>query len=434
MARFQLPFTAGVIATSAMALILGGACTSLKKTSADEPKAEARASATTAPDTTAPPSSSAPENAAWSVKMQSLSGTLSDLLPLVASKKQFNDPANLKKIETSTRNLGSLAHSLKSGDKPNNDPAMKVMSGLFAEDIERALDSLKSGNRDYARQILKDTTSYCIQCHTQTANGPSFPRLNLAINTSQMNKIEQGEFFTATRQFDRALAAYLDALTDEKLIKADPFQWEQVARSALAIVVRVKNDPAEAAKILNKIESQNQLPSSTKNSLTAWKKSLAEWKAEEKAHKNDSSQMDRLKYAERLIDLAKKQQEFPLDHSQDILYFRASSLAHSFMQDMPRGPRAEPTAMARALYLAGVSAEATRDMNFWTLHETYYEQCIRALPHSGQAMSCLENLKDSITLGYSGSAGTRIPPEINQRLQAFETLATPEGKKETQQQ
>lgn len=358
-----------------------------------------------------------PVPATWHEKMQALSQALSRLLPVVSSRAKFNDPKNQATIDEDTRQLRSLAHSLKSGNVPNADPTMKMMSHLFGEDLDRALEGLRGGNRDYARQILKDTTSYCIQCHTQTNNGPDFPHLNLNIDTNQLTSLEQAEFYAATRQFSPALEAYERVLADKSLAKTDPFAWEQAARSALAIVVRVKNDPKETSSLLSRIEAHPTLPETTKRSVRVWKKSVRDWSKEPKQPLKTTE--DVLKKAESLISLAQKNQEFPLDHSQDILYFRASSLLHDLLASPDRS--AETT--AKTLYWAGMASEATRDMNFWTLHETYYEQCIRVQPHTKQAELCFKKLKESITIGYSGSSGTQIPPEVKRRLDALEARA-----------
>lgn len=376
-----------------------------------------------------------PENAAeqtgasegWSAKMRSLSETLSSLMPMVSSKVKFNDDKNHAKIESDTRKLRELAHSLKLEAKPNSDPSLRMMSGLFDEDIERALESLRAGHRDYARQILRDTTAYCIQCHTQTDAGPKFPKLNLAININELSNLEKAEFYAATRQFDLAIESYTKALSDEKLIRVDPFAWEQAARSALAIVVRVKADPKEARVILTKIESHPALPSSTKKALESWKKSVREWEAEKPRSKTPTvnAQLER---ATAMIKTAQRRQEFPLDHSQDVLYFRAASLLHGILESDERNQDIS----AKALYWAGIAAEATRDMNFWTLHENYYEHCIRTQPHSNQAQQCFTRLNDSVTLGYSGSGGVRVPPEISKRLEMFRALANPEQNKKIQ--
>lgn len=392
----------GVGATSVLALLLSLSCSKSKKT---EPEA-----------TTPPPAA----DQGWAGKMHSLSETLSDLLPLVASRTKFNDEKNHARIEGDTRRLRQLAHGLSQEKAPIADPSMKMMSGLFAEDIDRALESLKTGNREYSRQILKDTTSYCIQCHTQTNNGPEFPRLDLKINLAELSPLEQAEFFAATRQFDRALSAYDVVLKSENLAKADPFEWEQSARAALAIIVRVKHDPKAASQLISTIESNKAISSNTKGILASWKKSVREWSNEKKPVL--VSPNEKITHAEELIKRAQNREEFPLDHSQDILYFRASSLLHDLLAT--RG-RTDPLS-AQALYLAGVAAEATRDMNFWTLHETLYESCIHAAPHSALAMKCWTQLSDSITLGYSGSGGVRIPPDVSRRLETLKTQAKPQ--------
>jgi hypothetical protein len=368
-----------------------------------------------------PPTAAAAPPAGWAEKMHSLSQTLSSLLPMVASRAKFNDPKNAGEVERDTKQLSTLAHSLKAEEKPNSDPSLRVMSGLFAEDIGRAMDALKNGNRDYARHVLKDTTSYCIQCHTQTNNGPDFPRLSLDIKTDDLKPVDRAEFFAATRQFDRSLEAYTQALTGPDLAKSDPFEWENAARTALAITVRVKNDPKQTLALVTQIEKNKARPKSSAQSLKAWKRSIQDW-LKEKPLPAGASETDRLKYAEELVKRAQKRQEFPLDHSQDIVYFRAASILHELMQKPPETENRSEF-IARSLYWAGMAGEATRDMNFWTLHETYYEQCIRSLPHSNQARMCFGKLKDSVTLGYSGSSGVQIPPDVSKRLENFKTLA-----------
>jgi cytochrome c553 len=361
----------------------------------------------------------ASQSASWNEKMQALSRSLSSLLPMVTSKSKFNDPKNQAQIEKDVRNLRSLAHSLKGDAGPMADPAVPAMTGLFEEDLERALEALRSGNREFARQSLRDTTSYCIQCHTQTGTGPNFPQLNLNIDTNSLTSLEQAEFFAATRQFDRALMAYERALSDEALARSNPFEWEQAARTALAITVQVKNSHADAQKLLAQIQTNAALPSSTQQALRAWKKSVRDWAKEKPAR--DLSPAKKLEFAQSLIRQAKNRQEFPMDHSQDILYFRASGLLHQLLGSGEL--KGEP--LAETLYWAGVASEASRDMNFWTLHETYYEQCIRTMPSSAVAKKCFERLSESVTLGYSGSAGVNIPPEVIQRLERFKNMAEP---------
>ncbi|MEK7358494.1 MAG: hypothetical protein AAB250_18765 [Bdellovibrionota bacterium] len=363
----------------------------------------------------------------WSAKMQALSKSLSELLPLVSSKKKFSDPKNDATIEADVKAVRALAHSLKTGEQPSADPTMQIMSGLFEEDITRALDALKSGHRDYARSILKDTTSHCIQCHTATSNGPDFPRLNLEIDLDTLKPVERAEFFAATRQFDAALSAYIGALDDQEFAATEPFEWEAAARSALGIAVRVKQDPRETLKVIESAKKNPKLVPASKTALAAWEISVNDWAKEKES--DDETPSVLLQESEALIRRAQKSQQFALDHAQDILYFRAGSLLHHLLAQPATTKGQSDELRARTLYWAGVASEATRDMNFWTLHETFYEKCIRLKPGTEQARQCFGKLKDSVTLGYSGSGGTNVPPEVTARLESFRLLADGEKPK-----
>ena len=208
---------------SVQSLLLNTGCSS-KASKADEKKAV----------------SSTPSS--WPAKMHALAQILSELMPLAVNKTRFNDPANYAKIEANTVSLKELTHSLHNEAPPSDDPSFKLVTGLFEEDVSRALDNLRSGNRDYSRYILKDTTNYCFQCHTQTDNGPSFPSLQLTINTEELNPIDRADFFVSTRQFEKALDVLKTVVLDESLAKEAPFRWEQAIRSALAVHVRVRKN------------------------------------------------------------------------------------------------------------------------------------------------------------------------------------------------
>jgi tetratricopeptide (TPR) repeat protein len=350
-------------------------------------------------------------------KMIALSETLSDLLPMVASKSKFADLANQSRIEQDTVRLKSLAHSLKTSGKATADSSMQVVSGLFDEDIGRALNALQTGNRDYARNILADTTSYCIQCHTQSGTGPNFPHLNLNIATGDLKPLDQAEFFASTRQFDRALDAYTKALQNSQFALNETFEWEAAARSALAIVVRVEHDPKKAKSLVSKLQKVKDLPAKERDILADWLKNIEQWRKDDTRANRKLSNLVR---ARALLSKAQSSQKFPLDHSEDIQYFRTLALLQAYLVN-----EHGPALRAESLYLSGIATEATRDLNFWTLHETYYEQCIKTEPHSAQAVKCFKNLYDSVVQGYSGSAGTSVPSDVANRLEGFRTLATP---------
>lgn len=362
-----------------------------------------------------PPQGSTPAKdgaPAWNVKMQELSSALNKLLPLVSDTKAFNDPKNDSSIKDATSRLKKLSHQVRSLEKPAADPAYESIARMLDEDLARAVSSLASGNRDYARLTIRESIGYCIQCHTQTSGGPQFPKLTLGFDPTSLSPLGQGDFYAATRQFDQALEAYQKGVADTDYAKRDIFGWERAARSALAIAVRYKQSPDEALKIAKAVRKNKSAPESLKNAANSWTKSITEWTKQNKVKTSDSQ----LQIAEKLITQADARQD--ISEPQDIAFLRASALLHQWLSQNPASqtPGEGNTNRAKALLFAGRAAEANRELNFWTLHERYYELCIDALPKSETAKSCYQLLSDSVITGYTGSSGTNLPADVQQWL------------------
>lgn len=353
----------------------------------------------------------------WSVKMQDLSQALNKLLPLMSDTKAFNDPANEVAIRDAASRLKKLSHQVRASEKPAADPAYDSIARMLDEDLARAVSALATGNRDYARLTIRESIGYCIQCHTQTASGPNFPKLELGYDPSSLSPLGRGDFYAATRQFDRALSAYQEGVRDSAYAKRDVFGWERAVKSALAIAVRFKQDPSEAQKIARAVQSNKSAPESLKIAAKSWSRSISEWSKQASAKKPEPT----LSLAQKLIDQADARQD--ISDPQDVPYLRASALLHQWLSENPAKAGQSNLERAKALWLAGRSAEASRELNFWTLHERYYELCIDDAPKTETAKSCYKLLSDSVVTGYTGSSGTNLPADEERRLAKLKAKA-----------
>lgn len=350
----------------------------------------------------------------WSGKMQELSSALNKLLPLVVSAKEFNNPLNEKAIEEATDRLKKLSHQVRNLEKSAPDPAYESIAKMLDEDLARAGSALRGGNRDYARLTIRESIGYCIQCHTQTANGPSFPKLDLGFNPAGLSPLGQGDYYAATRQFDAALKAYRQGTQDAKYAEKDIFGWERAARSGLAIAIRFKESVKDAREITNAILKNKAAPESLRESAKAWLKQIDRWAHEKKNYyKGENARLER---ASDLISAADNETESGSGRDQEISYLRASADLHQWLAQHPLKAGVNEAERAKALYLAGRAADESRELNFWTLHERYYELCIDTLPASDQAKACFKKLQDSVLMGYTGSSGLHLPPEESARL------------------
>lgn len=364
-----------------------------------------------------------PPKTQWSAKMQELYKTLSELLTNVCSTQRFNDPKNRPAIDKQAQKLSSLSHGLKN-IKPSkdSDPTIQIIGGLFERDTRRAYNELKKGNREYARGILRSVPDYCMGCHTRNASGPQFSNLPLEPIANNLRPLDRADFFSATRQFDRAQNEYMKIISEPSISKSISkfYEWERAVYQSLAIAVRVRKDPSEAQKIVQGVLSKDSAPSFLKQDAKQWKTSVEEWQKEGK--RTSTTQEGLMSEAIRLMSKAHEIQKYPMDRTGDIYYLRATSTIHDLLQTDMSSEK-----VADAFLLAGIAYEVLSPRSLEELHEIYYESCVRRSPHTATAESCYQRYESAMYRGYTGSGGTSLPSSVLQDLEELKSLAQPKA-------
>jgi hypothetical protein len=368
----------------------------------------------------------------WSDKMQGLYKTLASLLTDVSSDKRFFDPVNKVRIEREAQQLTSLAHDLnqkgsggKSAEKAESimtsvdaDPTIPLVAGLLSRESKRAVTEFKRGHREYARSILRSIPSYCIACHTRNASGPQFAELPIEPSSSSLTTFERGEFYAASRQFDRAQQEFIHVIKDSQTAGNYNFDWESAIGQSLAIAVRVKQDPKQALEIIQDVLDTKNGPLSVKENAKVWKTSVQQW-IDEPRHLM-ASEEERYNEVLRLMAKAQEAQKYPIDRTADIYYLRASAATHNLLQADSHGIH-----VGEALLLAGVAYEVLHPIKTEDLHELYYEACIQRSPHTAIASLCFQRYEQSTIYGFTGSSGTDLPFDIRMKILELRTLSQP---------
>lgn len=359
----------------------------------------------------------------WQKNMLMLSNDLSTLLPLVISRKEFEDPSNYKIIEQKTASLADIAHEVKSTKvKPDGDPGLEFVSRKFAEDMLEAKKQLYVGNRQHARYIIRNTTTFCIACHTRNDSG----RQNLGISIAPSNflkftPLEKAQYHIAVREFDKALDDFDKAVNTPEAF-TDTQSLETTAERVIAVAVRVKRDPNLASEFVSRVIDSKWAPIYMRLSAREWKKSIQDWVTYDKQMKGSA----KLPKPEKLLADAKELMAKGWKHTASspqsraglVDYLRASTLLHDLLGQGNMTPN-----YGEALYYAGLAAEALRDINLWTLHEAYYEACIRHQPYTRLAKKCYLRLEALQLSAYSGTGGNYLPGDIRDHLLELKALA-----------
>lgn len=356
----------------------------------------------------------------WSQRMQQLSDVMRKLLPDLAATTP-----NRKDLERNATRLASLAHAVKTPGKQtpppaDDDPSLDLFAEMLAEDTKEAAAAIKAGNVDYGRKLLRSATASCIGCHTRHDKGVQFPAIPDAA-MKKLDKVQQAELHVAMREFDRGLELFEEVVADKNFAEKNTFAWELAVRRALLVAVSVKRDPDAAEKVVNAVLATPSLPGFMRTYAQGWKKSIEAWRAEKKKSPETPDML--WKESERLLTEARNAQRYRADRSADVTYLRMSSLLHDYLRQKPTGERS-----AEALYYLGHALEATGDPQYWTLPQSYFEQCVRKAPHSETALRCFDRFEEAVHIGYSGSGGLRIPADVKRRLTSLRKLAEPERK------
>jgi tetratricopeptide (TPR) repeat protein len=365
-----------------------------------------------------PNSNQIPANSeSFQTQMQNLSLVLTELIPMIADSKKFNDPQNAKVIQDKAVRLSELSHSVQKVSKAaGSDPTVEFILDQFSDDTKRAVEALKVGHRGYAQHLLRNTTTYCIQCHTRTQVGPVFFGNSFETALSKLAPLEKGEVLAATRQFEAALKEFRSIIESPRDKQPNVFVWDKAVRYSLAIAIKFQNDPKEAMSIIDIILSSESAPFYLKQDAKIWKSSIQSWIKEPRIVTRKPGQL--IEKAQSLINQSQK--NFDFERAGQVQYLRASSMLHMALDIATTNSE-----KSEALYWIGICYENFKDIGFWSMDERYFEACIRVSPHSDIANKCYQKYEENVFLGYTGSQGTTLPPDIQQKLFDLKLLAKP---------
>ncbi|RYZ71634.1 MAG: hypothetical protein EOP09_04400 [Proteobacteria bacterium] len=366
-------------------------------------------------------STSAQADERWKISMRTLENSLQNLLVETSSAKRFAAAVDketyqkeISRFVTTTAEI--LDRKDSSGDK---DPSIGLIGTLFKEEAQHLKWASQGKNKEYARHLVLSLQQYCVACHTRSPGGIEFSSRSGAEKLDGLEPTEKAAYLVSTRQFDLALKELQTQIASPKLVTEDLDQWERASRLALSVSIRVKNDPKATANLLKEMLGNPNLPDYLKAQIESWNQSIVGWNptAMPKTEKSLNSE------ANKLINEAKKKQEYSMDPSAQVYLLRASALLHEQLQKYPKGKLS-----TSALYQLGLAYETLESVGLYELKDYYYLLCMREAPHSTLGRSCYRQYERGVYEGYTGSGGTHIPTELVARLKELRELTSPEKK------
>ena len=356
--------------------------------------------------------------------MQMLSTNLIRLLALSLNPADWASEKNKVEIENKLGVLLKASHELKgmeSESEENKDPSFSILAPVLSEQIALTLSAYRLQQFAFARRNLLTVGATCFGCHSKEPESRNFMVKGDLSTLGKLEKIDQARFRIALRQVDQGLQLYREILSTPDLPRADIDTWTKALRESMTLIYRVKRDPDQALALLEPLKKLEKLPYFISKEIGDWEKHTLAWSREKRI--TLASEKDLYSKIQKLLKEAQKIKKYPMDHSSDPLFLRASSLLYEFIRKFPSSKT-----LSEAMFLQGMAHETVESYPFEDLHELFYESCIRRSPHTMISEKCYGNLERSIYLGFTGSSGTHIPVEAqNKLLELWGIAFVPDG-------
>ncbi|MGV3623603.1 MAG: hypothetical protein ACO1OB_22480 [Archangium sp.] len=339
------------------------------------------------------------------------------LQPYLVSPAAFRDPVNAAAIKGHLEVLTSLEHRFATD--AGADAATRALAGMFGTQVQRSLDDFTTGNPEPARARLRSMTGVCFACHSRETVSQDFDDTEKTVEALRLPPLRRAELYASTRQFDRAISVWREALAQPAKTEAEWFAHTAALRQYLAVLVRVRDDRGATASVITEQAEREGVPPFFRQLLEAWFAEVRVWNADDFSARS-AAPLALFKKASALIADADLERQVVADERRFISMLRATGYLYAALE---RAPAA--TWRGEALYLLAVASAATQDPLLWNLDALFLETCVREQPHSKIARRCVTRLSERTWLRWTGSGGTEIPPEELRALAWLRSLAAP---------
>ena len=359
------------------------------------------------------PTVKAPEDPPTQSLMQQILAPISRVLPLSFDQEAFENPKNRDRISRDLKTLMEHSANLETHAQAK-DRAFDYVAKSLRSDAKQAYHRYQHGDYEEARFALHNITENCISCHEslpETHKVAPAKALLSALKVDQLNPLDRAHYYVVTRQFDDALKTYEDYFLSGSIPVGSIGSLGSFTEY-LKIAVISKGDLQRPKQLLEKLIARPDLPTHVSSQFKSWLQSLSELEAANVLRQDD------LNAARKIISQGRERMEFPRDRNGTIHFVAAASILGRFIHSHPdRG-----TDVAEAYYLLGIT-ESLLSHSFWISKEEFdFETAIRLAPGAAFAPKAYARLEESYTVGFSGSSGTHIPPDVKALLAELRQL------------
>lgn len=345
--------------------------------------------------------------------MDGIYGSFLKVIPYVYSDEDTID--QLKKNKAAKKelleNLDDISLFFKNArhvdyfKKPGFRPSLESMNSH----LEDTINAVRSNNFAFAQKRMSALTTLCVSCHSQLSAQGSKNAFGSALTAAGRESFSSdyayGNYLFLVRRFDDS-EKYLSMAIDRALKESRTSELYSSYRRILSMHTKISFNHEKAKAFVDKQLNYPKLPVLGKSMLLAWKNSLKPWATFDPAKMESIDQ-----FIKTYLLPLEEVKEHTGSGDNDITLLIASGILSKYLNDNPQAPNAP-----EILYWLSIAERRLSSTYFFTLSDLYLKDCIKLYPKTPYAKKCYSLYEENINFGYSGSAGTDIPPEEKREL------------------
>lgn len=325
-------------------------------------------------------------------------------------KSDFMDSKNEKEISQALAEFNEKTKQLKKEKMSENDD-MKFRAQQLSEGLDDAEKAFRDGFKDYSYWVLKSSMNNCYACHTQKSLSGTEYKFD---KNSGLDAYSEAELLFIVRNYTQSIAMFEEIVADYPKNKVSVENLENSLQKLLYYYVRVLRDDTKTLNSFDKLLKNENLPSTVRNDILAWKKYLAVKKyriTEEKAVTTPKSLEEFIEDRESIAE------HYKLSNQRQIVDLETNHFLYQLLEkstDIKLKPW--------ILYWLADQEKDYRLTMFDLSAEQYLKECIEKYPKSKAAKKCFTLFKQMKIDSFTGSRGTSLPKSVINQLNKYEKM------------
>ena len=349
--------------------------------------------------------------------MQAVFEEMKVLIPLSFDEDRWRAQENQQKILSALGRLENAAVTLEQHGREREEGFDELALNL-GRDFYRTLEHYRQGEYEESRFFLSGSLQTCMTCHVRLPSDRSFPLATELTDQAELNQLDPRErawLLVTVRRFDEALAIWEGLLADSKITPAQ-LDGGGALSDYLNVAIRVRGDLPRARKTLAAFAARADLPIYLQRRVRDWRTALDKLDPKQFGPGRDPSR----EVGEKLAAEASRVSHGPYGRDAYIEDLAAASLLVQWLEQDRASRRnvtrnltaQERSRRASAYYWLGVVEARSLD-GFWNnLSERHLEAAIRVDPKGPLAEVAYSLLEETQVLGFGGSSGSHLPPDV----------------------